>query len=260
MWDWLTELFGGGEGEIPGLSAFDWGGKPTGENWSTATSFDVEATPDSPSAMSDAQGNMPSVKTEDDEVGEKMSNKEIMGLGLGILGLLGNISASKSQENIRRSQLRIDEAGLEINKTLADGAYRVQKIALSTQFEDLRGQVSQAANKERKLYESSAAKMLVKQAEAGQSGQSTQDVQMTLSRGHEEYQNMLISNSERTETMLLYKGSALMDQHTAQTAQYNINKAGLVAERGYGSEWGYALGNLDDYGLDAYMAYLQFTA
>lgn len=192
------------------------------------------------------------------EMGDGLSDTQMMGMGLGVISLLGNIDAGRSQEKMRRSQLRIDNASLDINKTLADGAYRVKRIALSTQFEDLRGQVSQAANKERKLYESSAAKMLVKQAEAGQSGQSSKDVQMTLSRGHEDFQNMLISNAERTETMLLHKGSSLMDEHTAQTAMYNVTKAGLAA--GYGNEWDYVIGNLDDYSLSAYMAYLKFTA
>ena len=224
-------------------------GKPTGESFGRSMS-DVVATPDSPSAMSDAQGNMPT--TDDGMSNETMG--AIAGVAQAALGLAGSFQAVRAQ----KQALKLKQSEIRIRKIFAKGNFDRKMTGLFQAHKDLDEQSMQQHSQREAAYQQQMGHLKVMQAERGMGGTSAGETRTALTRSNLMAETVMLSNMKKAQRALMYQREGIADERVAQELGFDMANANIQSQLSMPS-WGMALMDAPDLAIGGMNTYWNFV-
>lgn len=224
-------------------------GKPTGESFGRSMS-DVVATPDSPSAMSDAQGNMP---TTDDGISNETMGA-IMGTAQALSGLMGQFDAVKNQ----RSALKIKQIQNRINARFAKANFERKMTGLFQAHRDLEEQSMQQHTQREAAYQQKMGSMKVIQAERGMAGTSATETKDALTRSNLLAEQVMLGNMKKAQRSLMYQREGIADQRLAEELGFDMSNANIASQM-QTPAWAQILAGAPDLAIGGFNTYFNFV-
>ena len=224
-------------------------GKPTGESFGRSMS-NVVATPDSPSAMSDAQGNMPT--TDDGMSNETMG--AIMGATQAVAGVFAQHQAYKAQ----KQALKLKQSEMRINKIFAKGAFDRKMTSLFQAHKDLDEQSMQQHNQREAAYKQKMGSLKVMQAERGMEGTSAGETREALTRSNLVAETVMLSNLKKAQRSLMYQREGIADERVAQELGFDMANANIQSQLSMPS-WAQTLMDVPDLAIGGMNTYFNFV-
>jgi len=224
-------------------------GKPTGESFGRSMS-NVVATPDSPSAMSDAQGNMP---TTDDGMSDETMGA-IVGAAQAVAGVFAQHQAYKAQ----KQALKLKQSEMRINKIFAKGAFDRKMTSLFQAHKDLDEQSMQQHNQREAAYKQKMGSLKVMQAERGMEGTSAGETREALTRSNLVAETVMLSNLKKAQRSLMYQREGIADERVAQELGFDMANANIQSQLSMPS-WAQTLMDVPDLAIGGMNTYFNFV-
>lgn len=224
-------------------------GKPTGESFGRSMS-NVVATPDSPSAMSDAQGNMP---TTDDGMSDETMGA-IVGAAQAVAGVFAQHQAYKAQ----KQALKLKQSEIRIRKIFAKGAFDRKMTSLFQAHKDLDEQSMQQHNQREAAYKQKMGSLKVMQAERGMEGTSAGETREALTRSNLVAETVMLSNLKKAQRSLMYQREGIADERVAQELGFDMANANIQSQLSMPS-WAQTLMDVPDLAIGGMNTYFNFV-
>jgi len=225
-------------------------GKPTGESFGRSM-FNVVATPDSPSATSDAQGNTPSSGL---DLESRQTMGAVMGTAQALSGLMGQFDAVKNQ----RSALKIKQIQNRINARFAKANFERKMTGLFQAHRDLEEQSMQQHTQRESAYQQKMGSMKVIQAERGMAGTSATETKDSLTRSNLLAEQVMLGNMKKAQRSLMYQREGIADQRLAEELGFDMSNANIASQM-QTPAWAQLLAGAPDLAIGGFNTYFNFV-
>ena len=224
-------------------------GKPTGESFGRSMS-NVVATPDSPSAMSDAQGNMP---TTDDGM-----SKETMGAVVGAAQAAAALGGQHQAYKAQKRALKLKQSEIRIRKIFAKGNFDRKMTGLFQAHKDLDEQSMQQHSQREAAYQQQMGHLKVMQAERKMEGTSAGETRRNLTASNLMAETIMLGNMKKAQRALMYQREGIADERVAQELGFDMANANIQSQLSMPS-WGMALMDAPDLAIGGMNTYWNFV-
>jgi len=225
-------------------------GKPTGESFGRSMS-DVVATPDSPSATSDAQGNTSSS-------GLDLESRQTMGAVMGAAQAVAGVFAQHRAYQAQKQALKLKQSEIKIRKIFAKGAFDRKMTSLFQAHKDLDEQSMQQHNQREAAYKQKMGSLKVMQAERGMEGTSAGETREALTRSNLLAEHYQLSNLRKTQRSLMYQREGIADERVAQELGFDMANANIQSQLSMPS-WAQTLMDVPDLAISGFNTYYNFV-